>query len=58
VCRDWEQDVALRLSVDGGAVLADLGYRSKNDALALAAETGLLLIMPAAHCPARPHRQA
>jgi hypothetical protein len=37
--------VALGLSVDGGVVLADLGYRSKDDALAQ--EADLLLITPA-----------
>ncbi len=49
---NWdEQDTALALAlcVDGGVVLADLGYRSQDDALAhlLAEEADLLLIHPA-----------
>ncbi len=49
---NWDEHdaaLALALSVDGGVVLADLGYRSRGDELAhtLAEEADLLLIHPA-----------
>lgn len=49
---NWDEHdtaLALALSVDGGVVLADLGYRSQDDELAqtLADEADLLLIHPA-----------
>jgi hypothetical protein len=49
---NWDEHdpaLALALSVDGGVVLGDLGYRSQGDALAhtLAAEAELLLVHPA-----------
>jgi IS5 family transposase len=49
---NWDEHdpaLALALSVDGGVVLGDLGYRSQGDALAhtLAEEAELLLIHPA-----------
>jgi hypothetical protein len=49
---DWDEHdpaLALALSVDGGVVLGDLGYRSRGDALThtLAEEADLLLITPA-----------
>ena len=49
---NWDEHdtaLALALAVDGGVVLADLGYHSKEDELAqtLADEADLLLIIPA-----------